>query len=133
MSAGYAFEKARVVVHNILYGKEKVFDPKRVPVILSSAYQIGFIGSIRDAKVFATKPLSINPKAYVTEKNGVIRLGFDDGGRLVYCCVIGKDVSEILNLCATFLGKELEEQPFAHPSYGEIMNEILSIKQEVCQ
>ena len=133
MGAGYAFEKARVVVHNILYGKEKVFAPKRVPVIFSSAYQIGFIGSVRDAKVFATRSIGINPKAYVTEKNGVIRLGFDDGGRLVYCCVIGKDVSEILNLCATFLGKELEEQPFAHPSYGEIMNEILSIKQEVCQ
>jgi dihydrolipoamide dehydrogenase len=33
MGAGYAFEKVRVVVHNILYGKEKVFDPKRVPVI----------------------------------------------------------------------------------------------------
>lgn len=133
MGAGYAFEKARVVVHNILYGKEKIFEPKRVPVIFSSAYQIGFVGSVKDAKVFATKPLSINPKAYVAEKNGVISVGFDDGGRLVCCCVIGKDVSEILNLCATFLDKELEEQPFAHPSYGEIMNEIRSIKQEVCK
>ncbi len=133
MGAGYAFEKARVVVHNILYGKEKTFDPKRVPVIFSSAYQIGFVGSLRDAKVFATKPLSINPKAYVTGKNGIIKVGFDEDGRFVYCCVIGKSVSEILNLCAVFLGKELEEQAFAHPSYGEIMNEILSIKQEVCK
>jgi pyruvate/2-oxoglutarate dehydrogenase complex dihydrolipoamide dehydrogenase (E3) component len=61
MGAGYAFEKARVVVHNILYGKEKVFDPKRVPVIFSSAYQIGFVGSVRDAKVFATRPLRYKP------------------------------------------------------------------------
>jgi dihydrolipoamide dehydrogenase len=72
MDAGYAFEKARVVVHNILYDKEKVFDPKKMPVIFS-AYQIGFIGSIRDAEVFATKPLSINPKAYITEKKRVFQ------------------------------------------------------------
>ncbi len=81
-----------------------------------------------------TKSLGINPKYYVTENNGIIKVGFDDTGRLVYCCVIGNEVSEILNLCATLLGKDLEEYLcLAHPSYGEIINEIMSIKQEVCQ
>lgn len=79
-------------------------------------------------------PMGTNPKAYVTGNDGIIKVGFDDTDRLVYCCLIGKEVSEILNLCATLLGKNLEEHlSFAHPSYGEIINEILSIKQEVCR
>lgn len=134
MGAGYAFEKAKVAVHNILHGKEKNFDHRKVPVIISSAYQIGFVGDIKDAKVLITKSLGINPKYYVTENNGIIKVGFDDTGKLVYCCVIGKEVSEVLNLCATLLGKDLEEYLcLAHPSYGEIINEIVSIKQEVCR
>ncbi|GBC88217.1 Dihydrolipoyl dehydrogenase [bacterium HR13] len=134
MGAGYAFEKARVAVRSILYDKERVFDPRKVPVIISSAYQIGFVGDAKDAKISVIKPLGTNPKAYVTGNDGIISVGFDDSGRLVYCCLIGREVGEILNLCATLLGKNLEEHlSFAHPSYGEIINEILSIKQEVCR
>lgn len=132
MGAGYAFEKAKVVVHNVLRGKEVTFDPGRVPVLISSAYQIGFVGDVKRASVFITKPLSVNPKAYVVGNNGIIKVGFDEIGRLVYCCVIGGDVGEILNICALLLNRDLEDRiSLYHPSYGEILDDIILTKEEV--
>lgn len=131
MGAGYAFEKARVAVENILQGGAEIFEPLLVPVVISSAYEIGFVGDIKRVKTFVTKPLSINPLCYVTDNKGLIKLGFDEDGKLIYFAILGRGVREMLNMVSLIIKVGVESLgSFAHPSVCEIINQITTIKKE---
>ncbi len=119
MGAGYAFEKARVVYHNIVYGKSKKFNPARVPVIISSAYEVGFVGDYKNIVKYDYKALTINPKNFIRMDRGTIKVGYDSSGKPIFLCVLGFGVSEIVNTFAAQLGYS-----FSHPSYAEILDEI---------
>lgn len=119
MGAGYAFEKARVVVQNILYGNSTRFEPERVPVVICSAYEVGFVGS--QEKVFRTehKAMTLNPKNFINHRNGILRIGYDKEGNPVFLCALGHGVPEVLNTFSGIVGGS-----FSHPSYGEIVEEL---------
>ncbi len=119
MGASYAFEKARVVFHNIVYGKSKKFNPARVPVIISSAYEVGFVGDKEKAVKYDYKALTINPKNFMRMDRGIVKVGYDSSGKPVFLCALGFGVSEIINTFAARLGYS-----FSHPSYAEILDEI---------
>ena len=120
MGAGFAFEKARVVAHNIAFGKSLTFDPSKVPVVISSAYEVGFVGD--PEKVVRTDHVSmmLNPKNFVNHRNGILRVGYDEENRPVFVCGIGHGISEVINVFSALLGGSL-----SHPSYAEIVEEVL--------
>ena len=120
MGAGYAFEKARIVVQNILFGKRNTFIASKVPVLISSALEVGFVGDFSAAKKFKTVSLSSNPKNYTTGYPGIMRVGYDDKGRAICLCAIGVGISEILNGFAIY-----NEYSFSHPSFVESLEEVL--------
>ncbi len=127
MGAGYAFEKARVAVRNILFGKHEVFIPYKVPVVIDSALEIGFVGNQEDAVRYETFSLSSNPKNYVVEGSGIIRVGYNGSGEPVFMNVAGIGVKEIVNVfSARFL-----RGSFSHPSFAESIGYLIDNLLEV--
>jgi len=120
MGAGYAFEKARVVAHNIAFGKGKVFEPFRVPVLISSALEVGYVGRFEEAKSFKLFSLSSNPKSYVLSCTGIARVGYDEHDEPVFLSLIGAKVSELLNSFSAYRGWS-----FFHPSFAETLEDFL--------
>jgi len=121
--ASFAYEKARVAVHNIVNGKSMRFEASRVPFVITSAYEIGFVGDPGRAvrfENFENRSLSLNPKNFVNHPSGILRIGYDEDDAAVFVAVIGHGVPEIVNVFSAFAGFS-----FSHPSYGEILEEIL--------
>jgi len=119
--AGFAFEKARVAVSNILYGKSFRFDPSKIPFLITSACEVGFVGDINKVARFEYKPLSVNPKIFVNHEGGILQIGYDESDKPVFIAGAGHGLCEILNVFSAVLGGW-----FSHPSYGEILEEILA-------
>jgi len=119
MGAGFALEKAKVAVHNIIYGKSLRFDPSKVPVVVTSAYEIGFVGNLQEAVKIEHKAMTLNSKNFVNHTNGILRIGYSENNTPVFLCGIGHGISEIVNTFSAFLGGS-----FSHPSYAEIIEEI---------
>ncbi len=121
MGAGFAFEKARVVAHNITEGKSLTFEPSNVPVVITSAYEVGFVGD--PDKVARTEHLSmsLNPKSFVNHKGGILRIGYSEGGKPLFLCGIGYGISEVVNVFSSLMGGS-----FSHPSYAELVEEIFA-------
>jgi len=118
--ASFAYEKARVAVQNILYGKSVRFEPSKVPFVITSAYEIGFVGDPEKAVRFEHRSLSLNPKNFVNHPAGILKVGYDEDGSAVFLTVIGHGVSEIVNAFSALTGGA-----FSHPSYAEILEEIV--------
>ena len=119
MGAGFAFEKARVVAHNIVEGKSLAFEPSRVPVVISSAYEIGFVGDRCRAVRTENVAMSLNPKSFVNDPGGILRVGYDTDNRPVFMCGIGHGISEVINVFSSLMGGS-----FSHPSYAELIEEV---------
>ncbi len=119
MGAGFAFEKAKVAVHNITYGKSLRFDPSKVPVVVASAYEIGFVGNLQEAVRIEHKAMTLNSKNFVNHTSGILRIGYNKDDMPVFLCGIGHGMYEILNTFSAFLGGS-----FSHPSYAEIIEEF---------
>ncbi len=120
VGASYAYEKARVAVHNMLYGKSVRFEPSRVPFVTTSAYEVGFVGDLRRAVRFEQMSLSLNPKNFVNHPAGILRVGFDEEGLPVFMTAIGHGVPEVVNVFSSLTGGA-----FSHPSYAEIVEEVV--------
>jgi len=119
VGASFAYEKARVAVQNILYGKSVRFEPSKVPFVITSAYEIGFVGDPERAVRFESRSLSLNPKNFVNHPAGILRVGYDDNGSAVFLVALGHGVSEIINTFSALIGGT-----FSHPSYAEILEEV---------
>ena len=121
MGAGFAFEKARVVAHNITEEKSLTFEPSNVPVVITSAYEVGFVGD--PSKVARTEHLSmsLNPKSFVNYKGGILRIGYSEEGKPVFLCGIGYGISEVVNVFSSLMGGS-----FSHPSYAELVEEVFA-------
>ena len=119
MGASFAFEKARVVAYNIVNGKSLTFEPSKVPVVITSAYEIGFIGD--PSRIVRTEHLSmsLNPKSFVNHKSGILRIGYNEEDKPVFLCGIGHGISEIMNVFSSYM-----EGSFSHPSYAELIEEV---------
>ncbi len=119
MGAGFAFEKARVVAHNLVEESKITFEPAKVPLIITSAYEVGFVGDPDRAVRTENIPMSLNPKNFVNHEGGILRIGYDEGNRPVFLCGIGHGVSEVLNVYSSLTGGS-----FSHPSYAELIEEL---------
>jgi pyruvate/2-oxoglutarate dehydrogenase complex dihydrolipoamide dehydrogenase (E3) component len=127
MGAAHAIAKAKSACQCIM-GCQQPYRPELVPVVICSALELGFVGSIKEGRRIV-KTLNANTKSFVNGWNGMVSIIVDEEGKLSYFSMLGECVSEPMNMASAILGSSFWDQFFfsnnyTHPSICESFSDL---------
>jgi pyruvate/2-oxoglutarate dehydrogenase complex dihydrolipoamide dehydrogenase (E3) component len=127
MGAAHAIAKAKSACQCIM-GCQQPYRPELVPVVICSALELGFVGSIKEGRRIV-KTLNANTKSFVNGWNGMVSIIVDEEERLSYFSMLGECVSEPMNIASAIIGSALWDQFFfsnnyTHPSICESFSDL---------
>ncbi|MFZ8862824.1 MAG: hypothetical protein ACO2PP_20285 [Thermocrinis sp.] len=127
MGAAHAIAKAKSACQCIT-GCPQQYRPELVPVVICSALELGFAGSMKEGRRI-DKTLNANTKSFVNGWNGIVSIIVDKEERLSYFSLLGECISEPMNIASAIIGGALWDQFFfsnnyTHPSIRESFSDL---------
>ncbi len=127
--------QAKAVMNKILYNEKIIKKP--VPSVIYTTPEIASVGlreqDIQDGSLYRIKkiPIGAIAKSWCDESTeGFVKVIISSEGLIKGAHVIGKDASNLISLFGVFIDKnipveEIRNMIFPHPSYSEIICEVL--------